>query len=84
MMSFVGMHFVCGINSQGRATSIKGIAFIAQTCRRVSWFKDPLPLEEPLEVDGPISKTSTGERIGVLFLDQTRAATAATGGTRQL
>jgi len=68
VMGLVGVHLVCGVDGDGRATSIEGVAFVCDKERKVSWFALPLPLVEPVEVEGPTSETESGVRLGVVSL----------------
>ena len=67
-MGPVGVHLVCVVDVDGRATSIDGVAFVCGGERMVSWLVSSLPLVEPVEVQGPTARTASGVRVGVVGL----------------
>jgi len=65
-MGLVEVFLVCTVTEQMAATSIVGVAFTLHDFSKISWFAEPLPLLEAVQVAGPAAETESGERISVM------------------
>jgi len=71
VMSPVEMFLVCTVTEHQDATAIVGVAFTFGEHRKVSWFAEPVPLQELVRLEGPASETGTGDRLAVVGINTT-------------